>query len=211
MTSENQAGPSISFWRKYWFVTIASVLIASIAAILVYQFWWGSTRLPFIKHVENFTLENLDRKPVQFNELDGKVRLVSFIYTKCPDVCPATSEIMEKVQEELKKKGIFGSETAFITITFDPQTDTPEVLQRYASAFHADLGGWYFLRGEEAAIAQVASQFGIGYEKQPDGMYIHTMKTFLVDKDKNIRKMYGMGAGMDINEIIDDMERLAKE
>lgn len=167
--------------------------------------------MPFVKHIEDFTLQNLDGKPIHFQELDGKVRLVSFIYTKCPDICPATTEVMAKLQEELKKKGLFGSEVALVSITFDPKTDTPPVLTHYANAFHADLSGWYFLRGEEAAISQVTNQFGIGVERLPDGQYLHTMRTFLVDKEKNVRKMYGMGAGMDINEIVSDMERLAKE
>lgn len=211
MTLDQQLERPRSFWQKYWFVTLASVLILLIVATISYQFWWGATRLPFVKHIENFSLENLDGKPLEFKDLDGKVRLVSFIYTKCPDVCPATSNVLATVQEELKKEGLFGTKVSFLSITFDPQTDTAPVLNRYADAFHADRSGWYFLRGDEAYIKQVTDQFGIGVEKMPDGSYLHTMRTFLVDKDKNVRKMYGMGAGMDINEIVSDIERLAKE
>ncbi|MGD8192662.1 SCO family protein [Brevibacillus ginsengisoli] len=211
MSLDHQLERPRSFWSKYWFVMLASVLILLIVATVSYQLWWGATRLPFVKHIENFTLENLSGEPFQFKELDGKVRLVSFIYTKCPDICPATSNVMATLQEELKKQGLFGTDVAFLSVTFDPQIDTAQVLDHYADAFHADRGGWYFLRGDESAIKQVTDQFGIGVEKLPDGSYLHTMRTFLVDKDKNVRKMYGMGAGMDINEIVSDIERLAKE
>lgn len=211
MSVEQQLERSRGFWSKYWFVTLASLLILLIVATISYQFWWGATRLPFVKHIEDFTLQNLDGQPLHFKELDGKVRLVSFIYTKCPDVCPATSHVMAEIQEELKKKGMFGTDVAFLSVTFDPQTDTLQVLDHYADAFHADRSGWYFLRGDEATVQQVTNQFGIGVERQPDGSYIHTMRTFLVDKGKNVRKMYGMGAGMDINEIVSDIERLSKE
>lgn len=211
MLMDHQVESPQGFLRKYWFVTLASILVLLIVALLSYQFWWGATRLPFVKHIEDFTLENVDGKPLSFSQLDGKVRLVSFIYTKCPDVCPATSNVMATIQQDLKNKGIFGTEVSFVSITFDPKTDTPQVLDHYANAFHADRNGWFFLRGNEDTIGQITKQFGVGVERLPDGSYIHTMRTFLVDKEKNVRKMYGMGAGMDINEIVSDIERLTKE
>ncbi len=196
--------------RKY-LVPILSLIVIVAVGFYGYSVWQEKTRLPVMKNVGDFTLQNLDGTPYHFKDTDGKVRLVSFIFTNCVDVCPVTTHYMAKIQDKLKAKNLYGKEVEFVTITFDPERDTPEVLKEYAGRFGADMSGWHFLRGEDAAIQQVASAFGIGYMKQDDGTYVHTMKTFLIDKEKNMRKMYGMGADMNLDEIVTDMEGLAKE
>ena len=71
---------------------------------------------------------------------------MTFIYTSCPDVCPLLTDKMAQVQDELGPD--FGAEVAFVSITVDPEHDTPEVLKEYAETFDADLGGWGFLTGD---------------------------------------------------------------
>jgi protein SCO1/2 len=200
-----------SFLQRYWFVVAAVVLALAIAAVFGYQYW-QSTRIPVMKPISDFTLEKLDGTPFQFSkDTNGKVRLVSFIFTNCPDVCPPTTKNMQNMQEELKAKGMFGEDVVFLTITFDPERDTAEVLRRYAEKFSYDPNGWYFLRGSEQAVQQVTKDFGVGVLKQEDGMFLHTMVTFLIDKEGNMRKTYGMGADMNKEQIISDMEQLADE
>jgi protein SCO1/2 len=202
---ENQ--PS-SFWQRHWFAVLAAVLVLAIVAVVGYSFWEKS-QIPVMKKMNDFTLENINGQPFQFSQSNGKVRLVSFIFTHCPDICPATTQQMSKLQEQLKAKHMFGNKVAFITVSFDPERDTPEVLQKYADTFDADQSGWYFLRGDEQAVEKVTKDFGVAVMKQPDGSYMHTARTFLVDQDGNMRRAYGMADEMNLEQIMSDMERLA--
>lgn len=197
-----------SFLQQYWFAVLAAILGFAIIGVVGYQYWEKS-QIPVMKKMGDFTLENMNGTPFTFSESNGKVRLVSFIFTNCPDVCPATTYYMSTMQEELKTKGLFGSEVSFLTISFDSERDTPEVLQKYAEKFKADQSGWAFLRGDQQTVEKVTKSFGIGVLKQPDGQYIHTMRTFLIDKDGNMRRAYGMGADMNVEQIMGEMELLA--
>lgn len=197
--------------RKYWLAILATVIGLAVIGYFGYSYYLKTTALPVYKKVPDFTLEKLDGSPFRFSETDGKVRLVAFIFTHCMDVCPPTTLNMSKLQKQLQDKGLFGKDVQFLTISFDPERDTPEVLNKYADSFGADKTNWHFLRGDEQAVAQVAQSFGVGVMKQPDGNFIHTMKIFLIDKEKNMRQIYGMAAEMNLEQIVKDMERLADE
>ncbi len=198
------------FIQTYW-IYLSAIILAIAAIGVMYYNHLKSQQIPVIKPMADFTLEKLDGTPFQLTETDGKVRLVSFIFTNCPDVCPATTAYMVQMQDELKQKGLYGNQVQFLSVSFDPERDTPEVLQEYADRFRVDQSGWHILRGDQAAVEKVTKSFGIGVIKQPDGSYVHTMVTFLLDKEHNLRKMYGMGADMKPEEIMKDMEILADE
>lgn len=197
-----------SFWQRHWFSVAAAVLALLVVGVFGYQYWQKS-QIPVVKQMNDFTLDNIDGSTFTLSETNGKVRLVEFIFTHCPDICPATTFNMAKMQEQLKAKGLFGDKVAFVTITFDPERDTPEVLKAYADKFGADLRGWYFLRGDQAAVEKVTKDFGIAVLKQPDGSFAHTARMFLVDKDGNMRRMYGMASDMDMDNMLKDIEQLA--
>lgn len=197
-----------SFWQRHWFSVAAAVLALLVVGVFGYQYWQKS-QIPVVKQMNDFTLDNIDGSTFTLSETNGKVRLVEFIFTHCPDICPATTFNMAKMQEQLKAKGLFGDKVAFVTITFDPERDTPEVLKAYADKFGADQRGWYFLRGDQAAVEKVTKDFGIAVLKQPDGSFTHTARMFLVDKDGNMRRMYGMASDMDMDNMLKDIEQLA--
>jgi protein SCO1/2 len=197
-----------SFWQRHWFSVAAAVLALLVVGVFGYQYWQKS-QIPVVKQMNDFTLDNIDGSTFTLSETNGKVRLVEFIFTHCPDICPATTFNMAKMQEQLKAKGLFGDKVAFVTITFDPERDTPEVLKAYADKFGADQRGWYFLRGDQAAVEKVTKDFGIAVLKQPDGSFAHTARMFLVDKDGNMRRMYGMASNMDMDNMLKDIEQLA--
>ncbi|KGT72693.1 hypothetical protein MA20_48750 [Bradyrhizobium japonicum] len=206
-TLDQNAGSS--FWKRYWFIIAVVVLAAAILGVIGYN-KWKSSQIPVMKQLSDFSLEKVDNTPFHFSDTNGKVRLVAFIFTRCADVCPPTTKNMQKLQEALKAKGMFGKDVALVTVSFDSEHDTADVLRQYAEKFSYDPSGWYFLRGNEKDVAKVTKDFGVGVLKQDDGMYMHTMRTFLVDKDGNMRKAYGMAAEMNLDQIISDMETLAK-
>jgi protein SCO1 len=122
-------------------------------------------RLPTIGAAPDFVLTSQDGAEVTLRDFRGKVVAVSFIYTSCPDVCPMLSDKLARVQDALGPD--FGSRIAFVSITTDPEHDTPEVLKEYAEALEADLAGWSFLTGEPAAVLKVARRYGVGRAGRP--------------------------------------------
>lgn len=194
--------------QRHWFTVLAGVIILAIVGVLGYKYM-AKEPIPVMKPIADFTLDNSDGTSYTFSEGKGKVRLVEFMFTNCPDICPATTYNMSKLQEQLKEKKLFGDEVEFISITFDPDFDTPEVLQQYAAKFKADQSGWKFLRGDVQTVERVTKDFGVAVLKQPDGSFAHTARMFLVDGDGNMRRAYGMAADMDMEQMMKDMEQLA--
>lgn len=194
--------------QRHWFTVLAGVLILAIVGVFGYKYM-AKEQIPVMKALNDFSLDNINGSTYTFSEGKGKVRLVEFMFTNCPDICPATTYNMSKLQDQLKEKGLFGDKVEFVSITFDPDVDTPEVLQQYADKFKADQSGWKFLRGDAQAIEKVTKDFGIAVMKQPDGSFAHTARMFLVDEDGNMRRAYGMAAEMDMELMMAEMEQLA--
>lgn len=189
------------------------VLFVAVVGGLGYWFWLGSSKLPNLYRAENFTLTNVTTdKPESLQDLGSRVKLIEFIYVNCPDICPATSYNMAIIQEDLKKKNLFGKDVVFAGITFDPARDTPEVLRDYSARMKADPAGWFFYRGTEQEAQKVAEDYKVFVEKQADGMFVHTTRALLlVDRNNNVRKIYKMGADMNNQEIYQDIITLTKE
>jgi protein SCO1/2 len=165
-------------------------------------------RLPTIGAAPDFALTSQDGAEVTLASLRGKVVAVAFIYASCPDVCPMLTDKMARVQDALGAD--FGAKVAFLSITTDPEHDTPEVLKEYAEAFDADLAGWSFLTGEPAAIRDVAHRYGVAVVKAADGQVDHTLLTTLIDRQGIMRVQY-LGYRFDEEEFRRDLESLVNE
>ena len=165
-------------------------------------------RLPTIGAAPDFALTSQDGAEVTLGALRGKVVAVTFIYTWCPDVCPMLTDKMARVQDELGPD--FGSKVAFVSITVDPERDTPDVLKEYAEAFHADFAGWSFLTGEPAAIREVARRYGVAVAPAADDQVDHTLLTTLVDRHGMMRVQY-LGYRFDPEEFSHDLLDLVNE
>jgi protein SCO1/2 len=165
-------------------------------------------RLPTIGAAPDFALTSQDGKEVTLQDLRGKVVAVAFIYTWCPDVCPMLTDKMARVQDELGPH--FGTKVAFVSITVDPERDTPAVLKEYAEELDADLAGWSFLTGTKAAIRDVAHSYGVAVREAADGQIDHTLLTTLVDRQGTMRVQY-LGYRFDEEEFRHDLLDLVNE
>lgn len=192
--------------RKGFVISIA-VLLAAILGMVAYTLWWRANALPVLGTAGDFTLESAHGGEVSFHESDGKVRVVEFMYTSCPDVCAPTTMAMAKMQEAIKAKGL-SDRVQFISITLDPEVDTPEVLQAYSQRVGAELDNWVFLRGEEEKLREIVRPYSFYFQKQDNGLVAHTSRFFLVDQDRKIRAMYEMGLEADDAQVVKDIERL---
>ena len=141
----------------------------------------SDSQLPVIGPAPPFTLTSQDGKPVSLADLRGKVVAVTFIYTECPDICPLLTQKMVQVQDELEAD--FGKKIAFVSISLDPEHDTPEVLKDYAQFWGAKPEGWSFLTGSLDAVRDVTRRYGVFFSKKEDGSVEHSQLTTLVDGD----------------------------
>jgi protein SCO1 len=165
-------------------------------------------RLPILGAAPDFALTSQDGAEVTLGSLRGRVVAVTFIYTFCPDVCPMLTDKMARVQDELGKD--FGTKVAFVSITIDPERDTPAVLKEYAEAFKVNFAGWSFLTGEPAAVLEVAHRYGVAVAKAADGGVDHTLLTTLIDQQGTMRVQY-IGYRFDEEEFRRDLLSLVNE
>jgi protein SCO1 len=165
-------------------------------------------RLPILGAAPDFALTSQDGAKVTLPDLRGKVVAVTFVYTSCPDVCPMLTDKLARVQDELGSD--FGSKIAFVSITTDPERDTPDVLKGYAEAFEANLAGWSFLTGEPAAVLDVAHRYGVAVVKAASGGVDHTLLTTLIDRQGTMRVQY-LGYRFDEEEFRQDLQGLVNE
>jgi protein SCO1/2 len=152
-----------------------------------------TTRLAVIDRAPPFTLTTQDGKPLRLADFQGKVLLVSFIFTTCNGTCPATTHRMSQVQHTLKERGL-GKEgrVHLLSISLDPARDTPEVLRRYAKLYDADPASWTFLTGEPEHVASVVAAWGMWAKPAANGQLDHPSRVFLVDGQGRIREIYNL-------------------
>jgi protein SCO1 len=134
------------------------------------------------ERVPEFTLLNQYRRQVNFSDGSGKVVAISFVYTKCSfsEYCFRLSNNLGLTAKRFPDR--MGKDLILLTITFDPATDSPEVLAKYAQNWKASSKGWYFLTGPPADVKRVCLLFGMNF--WPDmGMIVHTMHTAVINRE----------------------------
>jgi protein SCO1/2 len=188
-------------------ITLSLWLAAAASPALAHEAG-HEARLPTIGKAPDFALVDQDGASITLGDFRGKVLAVAFIYTWCPDVCPLLTDKMAEVQDALGEE--FGKEIAFVSITVDPERDTPEVLKEYAEAYGAQPEGWSFLTGTPAAIGAVARGFGVAVARGAGGDPDHTLLTSLVDRQGMIRLQY-LGYRFDPEEFRRDLLSLLAE
>jgi len=142
----------------------------------------ASTLVSIGAPIPDFSLIDQRGLPVTLSNLRGRVVVVTFIYTRCPlpDYCPRMITNLAAVRDRFRDR--LDSDIVLLTVTFDPQYDTPERLAAFARAQKADVPGWHFLTGDATGIKQVCDAFGVEY--WPDsGLITHTLQTAVVDRE----------------------------
>ena len=152
----------------------------------------------------------------KFGDADKKIKLVEFMYTHCPDICPTTTLKMTMLKEDLEKEGVFGDKVQFLTITIDPYRDTPEKMKEYMETFGIeDDGNWIMLTGDPnnieedlKEVREVADTFQFQYRDPGDGYFVHSVFVFLINEENRFIKKFPMGEDFDREEVF---EKIMKE
>jgi protein SCO1 len=191
---------------------MARWLLAAILACASAFAWAHGTkasgRLPVIGAAPDFALTNQDGKRVSLADSNGTVRAVTFIYATCKDTCPVLTAKMALMQRQLGAD--FGKRVRFVSITVEPEVDTPAVLRDYAKKFDADPAGWSFLTGKSEEIQDVVRRYGAFAKRVKPGDVDHLFLTSLIDRKGVLRVQY-LGYRFDADEMLRDVRALLRE
>lgn len=170
-----------------------AMMLTALAALVACQ---RKAELPILPVGGDFSLTADDGRPFQSTSLRGKVVLVFFGYTFCPDVCPTT---LSKIAAVRRKLGADGDRMKTVYITVDPKRDTPKVMHDHLAQFSVDAVG---LTGAEEEIARVARQFGAGFEIEPSDSaasytVAHTTRLYGIDPQGRTRLLFAYEASVD--------------
>jgi len=155
--------------------------------------------------VADFKLTDQNGKPFRFASTRGKLMLVTFVFTTCPDVCPLFTASFASIQRTLEEKRL--KDYLLLTITTDPERDTAAVMKEYAGRFKADFKTWSLLTGTRAELSRVWKIFGVNVTKTDSGQVQHTSFTTLIDRRGNRRVDY-YGDKWREKEVLKDLEGL---
>jgi len=130
--------------------------------------------------VPDFSLIDQRRQTVALSQFAGKVVVITFIYTRCPlpDFCFRMSNNFGELQKRFADR--LDHDLVLLSITFDPQHDTPEILAQYGLTWHVDGSGWRLLTGPQTEIEKICHQFDMNF--WPDeGVMTHSLHTVVID------------------------------
>lgn len=158
--------------------------------------------------VDDILLKTGNNETFRLSDQNGKITLLFFGYTNCPDICPTTLAEFKQVYEKL---GDNAQNVQFVMITADPERDTPDRLSEFVSFFNPVFIG---LSGERSELEKVYKEFSVFVEKQDSGsaagyLVSHTSSVFVLDKETNLRITFPYGTSA--NEMTDDITQLLNE
>lgn len=158
--------------------------------------------------VNDFTLVDQNARRFEFKSLSNKIVVISFAYTSCTDVCPLLTAAVRQVQSRLR--AMERDNVYLLTITTEPEIDSPEIFAAYAKRYGAEFSNWSFLTGKVVELQQVWKNFGVQVNRRGRGIVEHTPLTVIVDRHKRMRYVY-IGPSPDPNAVLADVDVLLNE
>lgn len=141
-------------------------------------------------------------------EWKGTTTLITFVYTRCPlpNYCPLMDQNFEALQRSLSEDTNLRGKVKLISVTIDPEFDTPAVLSAHAARVKANPAVWTFLTGDVGTIDQLAAKFGVGILRDPEQAtnITHNLRTTLIGADGRLEKIYS-GNDWTPGEVMSDL------
>jgi len=148
-----------------------------------------------------------------FAEWKGTPTLVTFIYTSCPlpTFCPLMSQNLATIQRAIGEDPALAGKVKLVSITFDPQHDTPAVLAKHAARLKADPAVWTMLTGDQKTIEKFAAKFGVGLIQSPEtpDQITHNLRTTLIGADGRVVQIYS-GNEWTPSAVIADLRKIVR-
>ena len=189
----------------------ATVLVLAGAGLLAFAWWRTPTAgsqasrgasVPRGTHIGEFVLTERSGQPFDSASLKGHVWVASFFFATCPSTCVQQNKILAELQAAYGERGL-----KLVSITCDPQNDTPEVLRAYAARFQARPGTWFFLTGDLTYIRLIARDaFQVPVAKQT-----HANRLLLVDRRGRLAGRYNWTDAQELARLRSRIESLLDE
>lgn len=188
------------------FIALIALLALTAATIALYRVAMPTEPpLPMLGDTPNFSFTDQDSRPFGLANLNGKVWVIDFVYTTCPGPCP----VMSRNLAMLHRSYALDDRVRFVTVTVDPEIDSPQVLKDYAAAHAARTDRWVFLTSDSIAIHHLAyGGFKIGDKDDP---IFHSTRFALVDGRGRIRGYYDGTNDEAVARLFRDVAGLLKE
>ena len=172
--------------------------------------------LPVLRTISSMDLVDQEGEPVNLQTFRGQPWFANIIFTRCPGPCARMTQKMRQLQEALPAEA---SEVQLVSLTTDPDFDTPEVLSQYARKLQADTQSWKFLTGTKEEIVRVSTQEwllvmlekGEAERESPNDIFLHSTLTVLMDGLGRIRGTYEILEEGQLEEALADLQRLLQE
>ena len=191
----------------------AGAFLAFVLAVAMgFSMWRGAERrdvepLPVMRAVPDFALTDQDGNTVTKDDLRGKIWITDFIFTRCQGPCPLMTARMLEMQRALLKT----PEVKLVSVSVDPEHDTPEVLKAYAEANHAESGRWKFLTGDKAVIDKLVTEGFMQHLDEENGQPVHGTMFLVVDGNGAVRSAHMLEDPELIPKILMDTGNLLRE
>jgi protein SCO1/2 len=163
--------------------------------------------------VPDFKLRNQDGRMVHLDQFRGKNLLVTFIYTRCPlpNFCPLVTHNFAVIEKQLASDPALRGKTHLLSVSFDPEHDTPERLKAYGTQYigsdaKSAFTNWDFAVPEKPVLTEMAKFFDLGITNEPDQTITHTLSTTLIGPDGKVLKFYP-GNEWTPEQVVADLKR----
>lgn len=196
----------MSGWRKAFWAVFIAFNIAALAGLLFIR---GQVRaqkaaatLPVYGVLRPFSLAATDGRMFDSSRLRGHVWVANFMFTSCPNECPAMNFKVSVLQ------GVLPKEVQFVSFSVDPETDTPEKLRGYADTFKAEKDRWHFLTGSRDTVGGLLEDCHFARADDP---LLHALRLVLVDREGRVRGYYDYTDKELVKKLPADIKSLFRE
>lgn len=190
-------------FRKVTYIVFGFIVLLAVAQKILES--KQSVGLPVLGNLPEFNFTNSRGEFITLADFKGKVWAADFIFTTCAGPCPIMTGQMNTVHKEF----LNNDKVRQVSISVNPDYDTPEVLSEYAARYNADTKKWQFLTGDYEDIQNlILNGFKMG---DPDEIIFHSTKFALVDRQGQIRGYYSGTEPKEITKLKEDIRKLLKE
>lgn len=160
--------------------------------------------------LRQFKFTNELGQPVSFSDFHGQAIALTFFFTRCPvpEFCPRLSRNFQQTERQLMAMENAPTNWHLISISFDPDRDTPEVLKKYAETYHYDPAHWSFLTGPNDKISQLARECGVEFHPE-EGFFNHNFRTIIIDASNHLQMIFPTSGDLS-GSIVQEMVKAAR-
>ncbi|HMZ07847.1 MAG TPA: SCO family protein [Anaerolineales bacterium] len=178
--------------NKYILNTVYGLGALIVISALAFKIFQPIQVLPRMQLAPAFRLVDQDNQPLTSEDLRGQFVIYTFTYTNCPEPCYNINETVKEIESRLDEVELDNIPVTFVTLSFDPERDTPEVLNAYANSVGADTAWWKFATTPNQSLLKTIIGAGLEtyYEKKEDGSFAFDPAFVLVDGLGIVRAEY---------------------